>query len=62
TEGVVDREEIKNDRRWQTLQAIRQDRVLFIDADILSRPGPRVIEAIEQIAEFIHEEAQEKDQ
>lgn len=29
-------------------------KVLYIDADVLSRPGPRVVEAIEQIAGFIH--------
>ncbi len=46
---------IGQDRRWQALSAVRNDRVLYIDADILSRPGPRVIQAIEKIMDFIHE-------
>jgi iron complex transport system substrate-binding protein len=55
-EGVVEKKEIEGDSRWQSLEAVKNDRLLFIDADILSRPGPRVVEAIEEIAEFIHEE------
>jgi len=55
-EGVVGRKEIEEDGRWQGLEAVKKDRILFINADILSRPGPRVVEAIEEIAEFIHEE------
>jgi iron complex transport system substrate-binding protein len=55
-EGMVGKDEIEADRRWQSLDAIKQGRVLFIDADILSRPGPRIVEAIEKIAAFIHEQ------
>ena len=54
--GVVEWEEIKEDSRWQSLTSVKNGRILFINANILSRPGPRVVEAIEEIAEFIHEE------
>lgn len=54
-EGVVESWEIEEDSRWQSLEAVKNGRILFIDADILSRPGPRVVEAIEKIAGFIHE-------
>lgn len=54
-EGLVKREEIRKDSRWKALSAVQNDRILFINDDILSRPGPRVVEAIEEIAEFIHE-------
>ena len=54
-QGLISQQEISRDRRWQGLSAVRNDRVLFINDDILSRPGPRVVEAIEQIADFIHE-------
>ena len=57
--GLTTRRAIARDRRWQALSAVRNGRVLFINDDILSRPGPRVVEAIEQIAEFIHEEEEE---
>lgn len=52
--GVVREEEIRSDSRWQSLSAVRNKRVLFINADIISRPGPRVVEAIEEIAHFIN--------
>jgi iron complex transport system substrate-binding protein len=55
-EGVVERKEIEADSRWQSLEAVKNGQILFINADVLSRPGPRVVEAIEEIAEFIHEE------
>lgn len=54
-EGVVTEKEIDGDSRWQSLSAVKNDKIVFIDADVLSRPGPRVVEAIEQIAGFIHE-------
>lgn len=34
--------------------AVKNGRVYRIDADILSRPGPRVVEALEQIAGYLH--------
>lgn len=55
TQGIVGKKEIVGNRRWRSLSAVKNGRILFIDADVLSRPGPRVVEAVEQIAEFIHE-------
>lgn len=46
---------IYNSSRWNKLRAVQNKRVLFIDADILSRPGPRVVYAIENIASFLYE-------
>jgi iron complex transport system substrate-binding protein len=54
-EGLIRREEIKKDSRWKSLAAVRRDRILFLNADVLSRPGPRVVEAIEQIADFVYQ-------
>ncbi|MBU0687354.1 MAG: cobalamin-binding protein [Candidatus Margulisbacteria bacterium] len=45
---------IYNDRRWQSLKAVKNDRVLVVDADLISRPGPRVVDVVEQIAKFLH--------
>jgi len=53
-DDILKPKDFRADRRWQGLEAVKQGRVLFIDADILSRPGPRVVLAIEEIAEFIH--------
>lgn len=36
--------------------AVRNGRVYKINADLLSRPGPRLVDALEQIAKFLHPE------
>lgn len=36
--------------------AVKNGRVYRINADILSRPGPRLVDALEQIARFLHPE------
>lgn len=37
--------------------AVKNGRVYKIDADILSRPGPRLVDAIEQMARMLHPRA-----
>jgi iron complex transport system substrate-binding protein len=39
---------------WSSVAAVRARRVLTIDPDIGSRPGPRVVDALEQIAAGLH--------
>jgi len=39
---------------WKSLPAIRHRRIAVLDASILSRPGPRVLDGLEAIAEAIH--------
>lgn len=41
---------------WNLIAAVRNQRVYPIDADLASRPGPRVVEAIETIARLLHPE------
>jgi ABC-type Fe3+-hydroxamate transport system substrate-binding protein len=36
--------------------AVKSGRVYKINADIISRPGPRLVDAVEQIAGFLHAE------
>lgn len=52
--GVITEKELLRDPRWRQLSAVREKKILVIDADILSRPGPRVIDAVEEIAHFIY--------
>ncbi|MHC1577296.1 MAG: ABC transporter substrate-binding protein, partial [Candidatus Methanospirareceae archaeon] len=40
-------EQIMNDERLKNLDAVKNNRVYVIDGDIISRPGPRVVEAVE---------------
>jgi iron complex transport system substrate-binding protein len=53
--GALKQEEIGRDDRWQRLRAVRNNRILFINSDIISRPGPRVVEAIEALAQKFSE-------
>ena len=50
-----------NERRdWQQLRAVRQGRVALIDGNqYVNRPGPRVVETIEIIAEIINPDLKE---
>jgi len=39
---------------WGSLAAVRHRRVFRIDGDILSRPGPRAIDALETLVHILH--------
>jgi iron complex transport system substrate-binding protein len=41
---------------WEAIAAVESQRVLPIDDDLVSRPGPRVIEGIEAVARLLHPE------
>jgi iron complex transport system substrate-binding protein len=42
---------------WQQLPAVRRQRIHFVDADRVSRPGPRLVEMVEVVARILHPEA-----
>ncbi len=44
-------------QRWTVLSAVKQGRLHQIPADLLNRPGPRIVEGLEQLARIIHPEA-----
>ncbi|MEW5932618.1 MAG: cobalamin-binding protein [Bacillota bacterium] len=39
---------------WATIAAVKNGRVHPIDADLISRPGPRIADAVEELAHIIH--------
>lgn len=39
---------------WNAIDAVINDRVYAIDPDIVSRPGPRVIDALEELASLLY--------
>lgn len=39
---------------WDSLRAVREGRVFQVDPDVVSRPGPRIAEAIELVAGLIY--------
>ena len=42
-------------KRWSGISAIRNGMVYPVNPDIVSRPGPRIIDGLEKINEYIHE-------
>jgi len=42
--------------RLENVDARINNRVYSIDVDLAGRPGPRIVDALEQFAEFIHPE------
>jgi iron complex transport system substrate-binding protein len=45
---------LKADPVWSKLPAVAKDRIVVIDADVLLRPGPRILDAVDQLATAIH--------
>ncbi|MEM2086080.1 MAG: hypothetical protein QXF06_01585 [Archaeoglobaceae archaeon] len=43
-----------SDKRLKNVEAVKNGKVFVIDADIISRPGPRIVKALEQVYEFIN--------
>ena len=39
---------------WRNLKAYRARRIFLIDADIVSRPGPRAVEGLEVLHRIMH--------
>lgn len=40
--------------RFQNLQAVKNNQVILIDADVISRAGPRIVDALEEVAAAMH--------
>ena len=51
-------ENIKKEEKLRKLSAVQNDRILFVNDDILFRAGPRVVDAVEIIAKFLANEDQ----
>ena len=49
-------DDIANRPGWNAITAIQNDAFYVIDASIISRSGPRLVDALETIAEMIHPE------
>ena len=49
--------EISGRNGWNTIQAIQKKQVYLLDADTLSRPGPRIGEAVELVAKAVYPES-----
>jgi len=47
---------VRTEPRLKSTEALLNNRVYEIDGDLIHRPGPRLVEALEQVAQFIHPE------
>ncbi len=48
---------LKEDPVWRLMSAVKNNRIHFIDKDLLAIPGPRMAEAMDALARAIHPEA-----
>jgi iron complex transport system substrate-binding protein len=39
---------------WAGIDAVRQGRIITLDEDMISRPGPRLFDGLEQLADLLH--------
>lgn len=46
--------DVKARANWQTIDAVVNDRVHAVNADLFGRPGPRLVDAVEEIAKLLH--------
>ena len=58
-DGPTPVEEIMSREGWQGLKAVQSGSVLSADPDMISRPGPRLVDAAWQLYQFITDEAEE---
>jgi len=49
-------EYFKQNTQVQSLKAVKDNHLILVEADIISRGGPRIVDAIEMVAELIHPE------
>lgn len=55
-EGLPDNEQ-QLWQRWTTLSAVKRGRFHRVPADLLNRPGPRIVQGLEALARILHPEA-----
>jgi len=54
--GEVSPDDVKGELPWSGLTAMQTGKVHIIDPDLINRPGPRIIDCLEEFARIIHPE------
>jgi iron complex transport system substrate-binding protein len=49
-----DLERLRGTGGWQGVQAVIQGRIYNVDPDLLQRPGPRIVQGLEQLCRVLH--------
>ncbi len=55
-EFVQARDWLRKSSHLESLRAVREDRIYFLDENLATRPGPRLINALAQLAHLLHPE------
>ena len=53
---VVDPQRFAQRPGWQSIEAVRRRAIRGVDADLVSRPGPRLVDGLETLARAVHPE------
>jgi len=59
-EGPTPVEEIKSRAGWDTLKAVKNDQIFNADSNAITRPGPRLMDAVKALYEFVYGTAEEE--
>ena len=54
--AVISKAELTEHPIWRGMTAVKQERIYPVDGDLVNRPGPRIVQGLEKIAEIIHPE------
>ncbi len=54
--GTTSIEAFRDRPGWSSIDAIKKERIFEVDEDLVLRPGPRIIDGLEQVASLIHPE------
>ena len=57
--GGVTVEDVQQRSGWQDLSAVKEGRVYPFDDNLVSRPGPRLVDGLEALADLLHPQAGE---
>jgi iron complex transport system substrate-binding protein len=49
-----DLKRLRNTGGWQTVSAVVQGRIYNVDPNLLQRPGPRIVQGLEQLCRILH--------
>jgi ABC-type Fe3+-hydroxamate transport system substrate-binding protein len=44
-----------SEKKWQALKAVQDKKVMLVDSDVITRPSPRALTALELISNFVNE-------
>jgi len=57
TWGGVTPEMVASRPGWENLSAVKNGKVVPFDDNLVSRPGPRLVDGLEQLAKLLHPES-----